>query len=259
MSSVPPARCARHDLAPGPDGRCILCRRELQGAVPIEPPAEPSSLPRSLIVLAAAVLSIAGVAFALQAGGAGSVHPPSQPAAAALAPAPRPDPKPEPKPSTEAEREQTPAEQQAEAERQEAERDHALAEAQRAELKKRQAEAEAKAKLAAAESDKLRHERVARELANEGQASARRNVKITMYSTSWCRACKQARAYMSEHAIAFTDYDIEQDPTAARQQKLLNPRGSIPTISIDGDVLIGFSPSSLETRIDNAARKRSGG
>ena len=32
---------------------------------------------------------------------------------------------------------------------------------------------------------------------------------LVLLSASWCRACKQAKAYLDEHAIAFTEYDIE--------------------------------------------------
>ncbi|HKU42596.1 MAG TPA: glutaredoxin domain-containing protein [Polyangiales bacterium] len=204
----------------------------------------------------AAALVIAAAVFALRdAGQQAAALPPLAAASGALpkrlvSDAPK---KPEPAPQKTAE------EQLAEAEREAAEREHALAEAQRAEVKRRMQEAEAKRKLAEQASDKERHERIARELASAGAANARRAVKITMYSTAWCRACKQARSYMQQHDIAFTDYDVERDAQARSQTDALNPRGSVPTISIDGDVLVGFSPSSLESRIDRAAKRRNGG
>jgi len=91
----------------------------------------------------------------------------------------------------------------------------------------------------------------ARELAN-----ARELVDITVYYTSWCPACRAARGYLSERGIRFVEHDVEHDSRAKSRQKLLNPRGSIPTIDIEGQVLVGFSPSKIERAIDHAARQR---
>lgn len=106
--------------------------------------------------------------------------------------------------------------------------------------------------------DERRHELVKRELDGLSVASARRNVSIIMYSTSWCGVCGRARAYMQQRNIPFTDFDVEHDAAASARQRALNPRGSVPTITIDDDVMIGFSPDSLENRIDRAARRRAG-
>lgn len=263
MPSVPPpARCARHDLAPGPDGRCVLCRREQAGSAAIEIAPEPARFPGWLLGVGAAMLLAAGgVAYGLRPRAparqpVAAVAPPAQPAAKL----PKPEPQqPEPQlPAAEQPPEPTAEEQLAEVERARAEREHEIAEAQRAEVRKRMEEAEAKRKLAEEASDKKRHALVTRELANAALASARRSVSITMYSTSWCSACKQARAYMQEQAIEFTDLDVEHDAAARARARALNPRGSVPTISIDGDVMIGFSARSLESRIDSAARRRKG-
>jgi glutaredoxin len=106
--------------------------------------------------------------------------------------------------------------------------------------------------------DERRHAMVQHELDALGLSSARRNVSIIMYSTSWCGVCSRARAYMQQQNIPFTDLDVEHDAAAHERQRALNPRGGVPTISIDDDVLVGFSPESLEYRINRAARRRLG-
>ena len=63
---------------------------------------------------------------------------------------------------------------------------------------------------------------------------------------------------MAERQIPFTELDAERDAAASAKQHALNPRGSVPTIAIDDEVLIGFTPESLEKRIDRAARRRAG-
>jgi len=104
--------------------------------------------------------------------------------------------------------------------------------------------------------DAARHETVMRELERQGLGDGRRRVQITMYSTEWCGACKQARAYMQAQNIAFTERDVERDAAARVRAHALNPQGSVPTITIDQELLIGFSGPALEDRIARATAKR---
>lgn len=103
---------------------------------------------------------------------------------------------------------------------------------------------------------------VARRLENqieekkERLAHARRNVSITMYSTSWCRVCKDARKYMSEAGITYDEYDVDTDRDADRRLRAVNPRHTVPTFDIDGAVLTGFSPGALESMVTSAAARR---
>ena len=92
--------------------------------------------------------------------------------------------------------------------------------------------------------------------ADPALAQARGQVAITMYSTSWCGACRVARRYFDERGIAYRELDVERDRSAALRMRELNPRGSVPTIDIEGQVLIGFSSRAIEAAIDSAARRR---
>jgi glutaredoxin len=108
------------------------------------------------------------------------------------------------------------------------------------------------------EQDRKRHVAVEHDLKQQALNAARRRVSITMYSTSWCGVCSSARTYMLSKDIPFTELDVERDPLAHDRAKELNPRGSVPTIAIDDELLIGFGAAALESRIDRAARKRAG-
>lgn len=93
------------------------------------------------------------------------------------------------------------------------------------------------------------------------QSSAERphSVRITMYSTRWCGVCKTARNYMQQNSIAFTDIDVEHDTAAGAHLMQLNPRGSVPTITIEDEVLVGFSAAALNSAIERAAHRPAGG
>jgi glutaredoxin len=98
--------------------------------------------------------------------------------------------------------------------------------------------------------------RARRELEAQELANLRERVDVVVYYTSWCPACRKLRAYLAERGIRSTEYDIENDSAAQARQRVLNPGGSIPTVDIEGQVLVGFNPKRIEAAIDRAARAR---
>jgi glutaredoxin len=104
--------------------------------------------------------------------------------------------------------------------------------------------------------DRARREEIASDMEARALKRAREQVRVVMYSTTWCPSCVSARKYMTEKSIPFTDHDIEESPSAREIQRRLNPKGSIPTIDVEGAVLVGFSGESLERMIDAAAKQR---
>jgi glutaredoxin 3 len=81
-------------------------------------------------------------------------------------------------------------------------------------------------------------------------------VPITLYTTSWCPACEQARRWMRANAFTFVERDVERSSAARDSQRRLNPAGGVPTIDIDGRVLVGFSEQSAAQAIVTSAQRR---
>jgi glutaredoxin len=255
MNTPPPARrCAEHNLATGPDGRCTLCHR---AALPMAVHAREAQQPPDLVTWlfgVGLVVSVAALAWLTVAhrSVAAVQH------ATSLAAPPEPmepqrtaaEPKAKTAEPTQAAEPDAPSEPAEDTERERAAgvaKPSALAPE---ELARRERERQ--------EQDRRRHEAVKRDLEQQSLKAARRNVNITMYSTSWCGVCKSARSYMLSKGIPFTELDVDQDASARARAAVLNPRGSVPTIAIDDEVLIGFSEGSLENRIQRAAHKRAG-
>ena len=69
--------------------------------------------------------------------------------------------------------------------------------------------------------------------------------QVIMYSTSWCGYCKKARQYFSDHQIRYTDYDIENNPTARQAYNKLDAKG-VPVILVGSRRMNGFSASGFE-------------
>ena len=85
-------------------------------------------------------------------------------------------------------------------------------------------------------------------------AAERERVVVTVYYTEWCPSCRDARAYLQQRGIRFEEHDIERDSRARSRQRLLNPKGSIPTLLIEDQVLVGFNAARIEKALDRAAR-----
>jgi glutaredoxin len=57
---------------------------------------------------------------------------------------------------------------------------------------------------------------------------------VTVYSAVWCRDCREAKRFLEEHQIAYTEIDIEQVPGAAEEVVRHVGKRAIPQFVIDG-------------------------
>ena len=62
---------------------------------------------------------------------------------------------------------------------------------------------------------------------------------ITIYSTTWCPDCKQAKKFFGEHRVQYENVDIEENPEGVLFVEKLNiGKRVIPTIIFpDGEIL----------------------
>jgi glutaredoxin len=254
-------RCGRHGLATGPDGRCTLCKRSISPdppvIAPMPVPHEPELdgqgahwLPAALglfgLVLAAALAAYLLGGDAALASLDEDAAPVTQAAPPRATPPrgiaqPQQPPPPAPRPADPVAAAPTPTPPPP-----------VQGPAQLAPQRTPQQIAEE------AEQDRKRSAMIEADRERRKLMHARGGVLVVMYSTSWCPACKAAREYMTSHQIPYVDNDIEESESANAILKRLNPRGSIPTIDVDGEVMVGFSPEHIEAMLERAARKRAG-
>lgn len=78
---------------------------------------------------------------------------------------------------------------------------------------------------------------------------------VTLYSASWCGACRSAAAYMRSRDVPFEEKDIEKDAEAnaemLRKARAAgkSPRG-VPVIDFRGNILLGYDRRALDRLID---------
>jgi glutaredoxin len=83
-----------------------------------------------------------------------------------------------------------------------------------------------------------------------------RTVPITLYTTPGCPHCSRARQWLRHNGIPFEERDIERNPADRRAMTALNPRGSVPTIEVDGQVLVGFNERQVGAAIKRSVQRR---
>jgi mycoredoxin len=72
-----------------------------------------------------------------------------------------------------------------------------------------------------------------------------------MYSTPWCGYCRRQKSQMEREGIAYTEIDIEADPTAADYVMQVNGGNqTVPTLVFpDGTALTNPSLAQVKERV----------
>jgi glutaredoxin len=65
---------------------------------------------------------------------------------------------------------------------------------------------------------------------------------VIVYSAVWCRDCREAKRFLEEHRIAYTEIDIEREPGAADEVLRNVGKRAIPQFVIDGKWVQPYRP-----------------
>ena len=69
-----------------------------------------------------------------------------------------------------------------------------------------------------------------------------RDMQVIGYSTFWCRDCREAKRFLEQHRIAYTEIDIERVPGAAEEVMRNVGKRAIPQFVIDGRWVQPYRP-----------------
>jgi glutaredoxin len=73
---------------------------------------------------------------------------------------------------------------------------------------------------------------------------------LIMYCTPWCSTCRQARAYLAQNGIAYTEVDISKDRAAAAKVRgWANGNETTPTFDIQGTIIVDFDQARLRAAL----------
>jgi glutaredoxin len=69
-----------------------------------------------------------------------------------------------------------------------------------------------------------------------------RDMQLIVYSAVWCRDCREAKRFLDEHSIPYTEVDIERVPGAADEVLRHVGKRAIPQFVIDGKWVQPYRP-----------------
>jgi mycoredoxin len=67
-------------------------------------------------------------------------------------------------------------------------------------------------------------------------------MKLTLYTSPWCRDCREAKRFLEQHQIAYNEVDIERTPGAAEELLRNVGKRAIPQFVIDGEWVQPYRP-----------------
>lgn len=70
--------------------------------------------------------------------------------------------------------------------------------------------------------------------------------RVTIYSTPTCPYCRQAKDYLTQKGISFTDLNVATDMEARNAMVQKSGQLGVPVIEIDGQVVVGFNRGKLD-------------
>jgi glutaredoxin len=67
-------------------------------------------------------------------------------------------------------------------------------------------------------------------------------MELLLYSASWCRDCREAKRFLTQHSIPFQEIDIESTPGAAELVIENTGKRAIPQFVLDGKWIQPYKP-----------------
>ena len=76
--------------------------------------------------------------------------------------------------------------------------------------------------------------------------------KVTVYSTTWCGFCHQAKKYFDSIGVNYTDVNVEEDPKAAEAMVEKTGQMGVPVIEIGDTTVVGFDRPKIDKLLKEA-------
>jgi glutaredoxin len=67
-------------------------------------------------------------------------------------------------------------------------------------------------------------------------------MELLVYSADWCRDCREAKHFLSQHSIPYTEINVETTPGAAELVIANTGKRAIPQFVLDGRWIQPYKP-----------------
>lgn len=72
---------------------------------------------------------------------------------------------------------------------------------------------------------------------------------VVVYSADWCGFCHAVKQYFDKLGVAYTEKDVESDPTLAQEAVEKSGQMGIPVVDIDGEIIVGFDRPKIDAAL----------
>ncbi len=69
---------------------------------------------------------------------------------------------------------------------------------------------------------------------------------VTIYTTPTCSFCRQAKEYLSQHGVPYTEVNVAANPAAAQEMIAKSGQMGVPVLDIGGTLIVGFDKKAIE-------------
>jgi glutaredoxin 3 len=73
--------------------------------------------------------------------------------------------------------------------------------------------------------------------------------EVKVYSTPTCPWCKKAKQFLDANKVTYQDFNVAQDHVAREEMIKKSSQTAIPTIIIDGEIVVGFNELVLKEKL----------
>lgn len=69
--------------------------------------------------------------------------------------------------------------------------------------------------------------------------------QVTIYTTPTCSYCKMAKEFFTQHNIAYTEHNVQEDEEKRDEMIAKSGQMGVPVIYVGEDMVIGFDEERL--------------
>ena len=73
--------------------------------------------------------------------------------------------------------------------------------------------------------------------------------EVKVYTTPGCPWCRRVKKFLDDNGIEYQDFNIAEDKAAREEMITKCDSLAVPTICIDGEVIVGFNEAVLKEKL----------
>jgi len=73
---------------------------------------------------------------------------------------------------------------------------------------------------------------------------------VIIYTTPTCPYCVMTRMFLREHGVSYLEKNVASDSAAAKEMIEKSGQMSVPTVDINGEIIVGFDRDAIKKALN---------